>query len=264
MPRTIWKGSISFGLVNIPVNLYTASRDREIKFKMLHKKDLSEIRYARICKSEEKEIPWKDIVKGYENEKGQFVVFEEEDLKKASAEVSKVIEIVAFIDEDEIDSLYYVKPYYLEPEKNASGPYALLRDALKKSKKVALAKFTLHQREHLAVLKTFENVIILNALRYQSELISHENLKLPAAKKASDKELQMALQLIDQLTDSFQPEKYTDTYVEDLKKIIKHKKKMTPKKEKAPTKVHDIMSLLKQSLEKNHDAKRVHKKAKSH
>lgn len=250
--RSIWKGSISFGLVNIPVHMYTASREKEISFVLLHKKDLSEIRYARICKAEGKEVPWEEIVKGYEYEKGDFVIFDEKDFEKANLKKTKTIEILHFIKEDEIDPIYYVKPYYLEPEKNAANAYNLLREALKKSQKVGLAKFVIHNKEHLGLIKCHGNLIILNELRYQSELIHSEDLTIPEAKLANQ-EVNMAIQLIDQLTVHFEPKKYQDTYTEELKRIIKQKAKgrpVHPKKElPRPSKVHDIMSLLKASLE---------------
>lgn len=253
--RSIWKGSISFGLVNIPVSLFTASHDKEISFALLHKTDHSEIRYARICKKEDKEVPWKDIVKGYEYEKGEYVVLDDKDFEKANLQKSKTIDIVSFIDEDEIDSVYYVKPYYLEPEKNGEKAYGLLRDALKKSKKVGLAKFILRNREHLAVVKFHEDVIVLNELRYESELVKVKDLKIPEVAKGNSKELDMAVKLIDQLTVPFHPEKYKDTYIEDLKAVIEQKakgKKIKPKGKEpaASTKIHDIMSLLQESLQK--------------
>ncbi len=252
--RSIWKGAISFGLVNIPVRLYTASQAQEISFVMLHKKDLSEIRYARICKTEEKEVPWKDIVKGYEYESGEFVVFDDKDFEKVNVKKTKTIEIVNFIDQKEIDSIYYVKPYFLEPDKNGERAYALLRDALKKSGKVGLAKYVLRNHEHIAVIKFHDNMIILNELRYDSELLASKELEIPEADKASSKEMSMAIQLIDQLTVPFNPKKYKDTYTEEIKDMIKQKakgKKIHLKTaEKVPTgKIHDIMSLLQQSLE---------------
>lgn len=251
--RSIWKGSISFGLVNIPISMYTASQAKEISFVMLHKKDLSEIRYARICKTEEKEVPWKDIVKGYELEKGDFVVFDEKDFEKANLKKTKTIEIVNFVEEDEIDSTYYVKPYFLEPGKNAEKAYGLLRDALKKAKKVGLAKYVLRNKEHLAVLKPHGNMIILNELRYETELLKAEDLNIPAG-KSNPKEMEMAIQLIDQLTVPFEPKKYKDTYTEEIKQMIKQKAKgkpIHPKTKEAPSpKIHDIMSLLQASLEK--------------
>lgn len=260
--RSIWKGALSFSLVNIPVRLYTASREKEISFSLLHKKDGSEIRYARICKAEDKEIPWNEIGKGYENEKGEFIMMEDKDFEKATLQRTKTIEILHFIEESEIDSIYFVKPYYLEPEKNADNPYSLLRDAMKKSKKVAIAKYVLHNREHIAVVKEYEGMLILNELRYASELVKAEDLKIPTSKKSNGKEIEMAIQLIDQLTVPFNPQEYKDTYIEELKKIIKLKGKgrtIQPKEEKPKsTKIHDMMALLKESLETT--KKKTHKK----
>jgi DNA end-binding protein Ku len=250
----MWKGSISFGLVNIPVKMYTASQEKEISFKLLHKKDLSEIRYARICKTEGKEVPWEDIVKGYEVEDGEFVVLDDKDFEKINVKKTKTIEIINFVEEDEIDTVYYVKPYYLEPEKNGSKAYALLTEALKKSKKVALAQYVIRNHEHIGVLKFHDNMIVLNELRYATELLEVKELKIPEDIKLSTKEISMAVQLIDQLTDSFAPKKYKDTYTEEVKQVIKQKakgKKIHPKTEETPShKIHDIMTLLQQSLEK--------------
>lgn len=253
--RSLWKGSISFGLVNIPVKMYVASHEREFKFVMLHKKDLSQVRYARICKAEDKEIPWEEIVKGYEYEPGEYVVLNEEDFKKANLTKSKTVEILDFVKEEEIDTLLYVKPYFLEPEKNAEKSYHLLREALKKSKKVGIAKFVLHNREHVAVVKPYKDAIILNELRYLDEIVLSKELNLTQKEKISPKELEMALKLIDQLTASFSPSKYKDTYTEEIREIINQKakgKKIHPKgKEPKPSKVQDIMTLLKASLEES-------------
>lgn len=251
--RSLWKGSISFGLVNIPVKMYVASQEKEFKFVMLHKKDLSQIRYSRICKAEEKEVPWQEIVKGYEYEPGEYVVLDEEDFKKANLTKSKTIEILDFVKADEIDTIFYSKPYFLEPEKNADKAYVLLRDALRKSKKVGIAKFVIHNREHVAVIKPHENALILNELRYVDEVVLPKGLNFPENEKASAKELDVALKLVEQLTTSFKPQKYKDTYAEEIKAIIEQKakgKKIYPKgKEPKPSKVQDIMSLLKASLE---------------
>jgi len=254
--RTLWTGAISFGLVNIPIRMYTATKDKELSFVLLHKKDLSEIRFARVCKVEEKEVPWSEIVKGYEYDKGDYVVMNDEDFESANLKKNKTIEIINFIHEDEIDTIYYVKPYFLEPDKNASIAYSLLREALKKSKKVGLAKFIFKNKEHLAVIKAHGDMIILNQLRYETELLNGKDLDLPKAiGKTEHKELDVALKLIDHLTVPFTPEKYKDTYTEVLKTIIKQKSKgktVHPKTEEPkPTKVHDIMSLLKASLEKS-------------
>lgn len=263
--RSIWKGSISFGLVNIPIHMYTASQPKEISFVLLHKQDLSEIRYARICKTEDKEVPWKDIVKGYEYEKGDFVIMQDKDFEKANIKKTKTIEILNFIEEEEIDTVYYVKPYFLEPGKHAEKAYGLLRDALKKSKKVGLAKFVLRNKEHLAVIKFHQNMMILNELRYENELLKPEDLKIPAIGKPNPKEMEMAIQLIDQLTIPFEPKKYKDTFTEEIKRIIKQKAKgkpVHPKTQEPPsTKIHDMMSLLQASLEKKKPLKKSSKTA---
>lgn len=263
--RSMWKGSIVFGLVNIPVKLYVATQDQELKFNLLHKKDNSEIKYVRICKLEGKEVPWDEIVKGYEVSKGEYVVFDDKDFEKVDVARTKSIDIQAFINEDEIDSAYYMKPYFLEPEKNGSKAYALLREALQKSKKVGLARFVLRNREHLGVIKAYEDTLVLNQIRYQEELLQPKALDLPAG-KASPKELDLALDLIERLTIPFDPKEYKDTYVEEMKGIIMKKAKglkIQPKKEGAkPTKVHDLMGLLKASLEKKDSKKAAHKKKK--
>lgn len=261
----MWTGSISFGLVNIPVKMYVASHEREFKFVMLHKKDMSEIRYAKMCKVEDKEVPWDEIVKGYEYHPGEYVIITDEDFKQINLEKSKTIEILHFIQEDEIDTIYYAKPYFLEPDKHAGNAYALLLEALRKSKKVGIAKFVLHNREHLAVIKPYENVIILNELRYSDELVKSKDLELPKKDKTTPQELSIALKLIDHLTTSFKPQDYSDTYTDEVKEMIERKakgKKVHPKGEEAkPSKVHDIMSLLKASLEE--EAPKKIKKRKS-
>ena len=248
--KSIWKGSITFGLVNIPVEMFSASVAREVKFHMLHKKDLSPIRYARICEKEGKEIPWNEIVKGTENEQGKMVVMTAEEIKKSNAPNSHMIEIIQFVKEDEIESVYYDKPYILKPQKGSDKAYSLLKEALIKSKKVGLARFTLHGREHLAVVKQFEDFIIINQLRYAEEIVE---LKSPKASKVPSKELSIAVKLIDQMTGKFKPGAYADSYIKSLKKTIKGKKGQTiaaeAKKTKSP-KVHDMMTLLKASLEK--------------
>lgn len=252
--HALWKGAISFGLVNIPVNMYTASREREISFVLLHQKDLSEIRYARMCKREEREVPWSEIVKGYEYKDGNYVILDDHDFEKANLKKNRTIEILNFVHEEEIDSVYYVKPWFLEPGKNAEMPYSLLREALKKSKKAGLAKFIFHNKEHLGLIKVHENMLVLQQLRYESELLQPQDLNLPKGPgKAQSEELQIALKLIDHLTVPFSPQKYKDTYTEELKSIIRHKAKGKPVHPKTaepkPSKIHDIMSLLKASLE---------------
>lgn len=256
--RAIWKGALSFGLIHIPVRLYSASRSRELKFKMLHKHDLSEIRYARVCKADGKEVPWEDVVKGYEVKDGDYVVLTEADFEKADIKKTRTIEILDFTKEDQIDTIYYATPYYLEPEKGAGKAYALLLEALKRSKKVAVGRFVFHHHEHLGVVRVHENHLILHQLRYQTEILSPKDLNIPQVKVAKN-ELDIALKLIDELTKPFKPSQYSDTYTDDVKALIKKKAKgqrVTIKKEpRAPSaKAQDIMHLLKASLKKKRKA----------
>jgi DNA end-binding protein Ku len=260
--RTIWKGALSFGLVHIPIRMYSASKGNELKFKMLHKKDNGEIRYARICQEDGKEIPWEEIVKGYEYQTGDYVVLTEDDFKKANLEKTRSIEILDFTEENQIDTIYYDTPYYLEPEKGAASAYALLLEALKRSEKVAVGRFIFHNHEHIGVIRPHGNLLVLHQLRYHNELTNPKKLIIPRVKVAKT-EINMALQLIDQLTKPFKPENYSDTYVKELKKVIdkkaKGKKIVVKKTKEEPVKVHNILSLLKSSLKKQ-KAKQKRKK----
>ena len=253
--RSLWNGALSFGLINIPIHVYSGSEPRAITFDLLHKKDLSPIRYAKICKADGKEIPYEDIVKGYEYKEGEYVVLNDEDFKQASVKKTKTIEIFDFVEEDEIDTIYYEKPYFLEPGKGAEKPYLLLRESLKKSKKVGLARFVFHTREHVCVVRPYGNMIILIQLRYHSEIRDAKGLKIPKDVAASPREVTMALKLIEQLTASFTPKKYHDTYEDELAKIIEQKAKgkkikVTKVKETKVTHIKDIMGLLKESIKK--------------
>jgi DNA end-binding protein Ku len=257
--RAIWSGALSFGLINIPVRLFSGTEDHGISFTMLHKKDLSPIRFAKVCKSDGKEVAYEDIVKGYEYTKGEFVVMNEEDFEKVNLKKTKTIDIQEFTSETEIDTILYEKPYFLEPDKGADKAYVILREALKKSKKVGVAKFVFHNREHIAVIKPHGDLLILNQLRYVSEIRAPNELKIPSDDAASAKEVTMALKLIDHLSSHFKPETYHDTYIEELKDIIKAKSKglkiKAKGKEPKITHVNDIMSLLKESLE-SHEKKK--------
>ncbi len=256
--KAIWTGALSFGLVNIPVRLYSATEDRAgLDLDMLHKKDLTPIKYVRVCKADGKEVPWDEIVKGYEYAPGDYVVLTDEDFKKANVKKTKTIDIVDFAKESDIDSMYYAKPYFLEPEKGAFKAYALLREAIKRSKKVGIAKFVIRNREHIGAIRAEGKAIVLEQLRYRDELREPNDLNLPAKDEvASKREIDMALNLIDQLTEGFNPKKFKDTYTEDLKAVIKRKAKgkkpvaKNAKKVKDVREVHDIMSILKKSLEK--------------
>jgi DNA end-binding protein Ku len=250
--KSIWKGAISFGLVNIPVRLYSATERETVEFHMLSKRDHSRIRFLRVSEATGKEVPYEEIVKGYELEDGGYVVVTDEELAEAAPEKSGTIEIQEFVDESEISSLYFDKPYYLEPDKSASKAYALLREALSKSKKVGISQFVLRNREHLCALKTVDDVLVLNALRFSSEIRQTDELSLPDKEKVSTSELSLALKLVDGLTDKFDPKKYKDTYAEEVKKVIDAKAKgqkiKAPAKAPPSTKVIDLTAALKESL----------------
>lgn len=248
---------ISFGLVNIPVKLYSASDETGLDFDMLHKKDMSPIRYARICEATGEEVPYRDIVKGYEYEKGRYVVVEADDFQKARAKKTETIEVLEFIREDEIDIKLLEKPFYVEPAHQVKKAYALLREALRRSRKVGVAKFVLRQKEHLALLKAEGPVLVLDRMRFESQIRDARPLDLPPeGEKVPEKELELALRLVEQLSGRFRPESFKDTYTETLKGVIEAKvhgkEKHVRPEEVPPTKVPDLLSKLKESLEYAH------------
>ena len=249
--RSIWTGMIGFGLVNIPIRLYSPAKEEKIDLDYLHKKDHQPIRYARVCKKEEKEVEWEEIVKGYKIN-GSYVILTDSDFEKANARKTNTIDIQHFSDESEIDPLFYEKPYYLEPEKDYKKVYALLRDALSKTGKVAVATFVMRSREHLVLLKPYGQVIVLNQLRYSNEVISPEELNLPGPSKSSSKEMEMAVDLIKKSTEKFKPTKHKNEYIKELQSIIKEKAKgKAPKKrgkKPVPTKTTRLMADLEKSL----------------
>ncbi|HET8669464.1 MAG TPA: Ku protein [Candidatus Saccharimonadales bacterium] len=252
--RAIWNGSISFGLVNIPVRMYSAANPREgIDLDMLHKDDHAPIRYARICRKDGEEIPWNDVVKGYEYQDGDYVVLTKKELESIDAEKTQTIDIVQFVDQEDIDIRYFEKPYYLEPVKGGDKAYALLRAALQKSGKLALAKFVLHEREHVAAVKPVGRALVLNQMRFPTDLREPGELHFPTDKEVTAKETEMALKLIQQETKPFIAEDLHDTYTEELEEMIKAKTKgkrpaKTSKKAPSDTSAKDIMSALKASL----------------
>ena len=249
--RSIWSGAISFGLIHIPVKLYSASQDQGINFDYLRKQDLCRVQYARVCRSTGEEVPWKDTVKGYEYQKGDYVVLTDEDFKKASPKKTNTIDIADFADEDEIDPKFFEKPYYLEPEKKATKAYILLREALKRSKKVGIARFVLKSKEHMAVLKAEDNILVLNQMRFANEIRKPDELEVPN-EDVNKRELDMAVKLIDQLTTHFKPEDYKDTYTKELQELIDQKVKgeapKVKKETQEPTEVKDLMESLRASL----------------
>jgi DNA end-binding protein Ku len=252
----IWTGSLSFGLINIPVSLYSGSESRGgIELNMLHKEDLSPIRYARICRLDGKEVPFAEIVKGYEYRKGDYVILTDKDFQSINAAKTSTIDIEEFTEESQIDVRYYEKPYYLEPGKGADKAYGLLREALTKSQKVAIARFVLRNREHIAALKPVGKLLVLEQLRFPADLRQPSRLNVPDA-KTSKKELDMALQLIDHLSQPFIPEDFRDTYTDELEKAIEAKVKGRKPKSVKPATVKtesaDLLSSLKASLQKEH------------
>ena len=251
--RSIWSGAISFGLVLIPVKLYTAVQESTLDLDMLRKQDLCPIRYARVCRDTGEEVPYEDIVKGYQYRKGDYVVLEDEDFRRANVRKTQTIDIVEFVNQGEIDPKFIEKPFYLEPTKQARKAYALLREALRKTGKVAVGRFVLRNREHLVVLRSEEDIIVLDQMRFADEIRKPAGLDLPAKDEASDRELDMAIKLIDQLTAPFQPEQFHDTYKEELERVISEKAQgKTPESEEQqpiPTEVPDLMAKLRESLE---------------
>jgi DNA end-binding protein Ku len=251
--RAIWSGTISFGLVNIPVRMYPATEPRRINFDMLHRGDLSPVGYLRVCRQHGEEVPWDEIVKGYEYKKGDYVILTDEDFRKADVEKTESLEILDFADQEEIDSVYFEKPYYLEPGKGADRMYALLHEALKKTGKVGICRYVLRTTEHLGILKIHGDMLILNQMRFATEIRKPDELKLPKKPQVRQSELDMAIQLVKQLSKRFDPAKYRDTYTQELKDMIREKaagkKEIKPKgKEPVPTEVDDLMEKLKASL----------------
>ena len=254
--RSIWNGSISFGLVTIPIKMYSASEDRKLDLDMLDSHDHARIRYKRVNENTGKEVEWKDIVKAYKMDDG-YVVLEDEDFDLANMKKSKTLEIEAFIKEDEVAEVLYKKPYFLEPQKEGGKSYNLLRDALKKTKKLGLATFVMRQKENLCLIGVYNDILVAHIIRFSDEIRDGADLQLPKT-KVSKKEVDMALSLIDQYTEKFDFQKYKDVYNDQLLKIIqakaKGKKSAVKKFESKATPAKDLMAQLKASLEKRKKA----------
>jgi len=254
MARSMWKGSLAFGLVNIPIELYSATRDHRPKFRLLHAKDESPVRYERVCQSEGKPVGWEDLVKGYEYEKGHFVVVTKDDFKTAALEKTKTIDILDFVDPQDIDERYFETPYYLQPAKGADRSYALLREAIRESNKLGVAKIILRDTQHLAAVEAIGDALVLTMMRFSDELADLDDFRFPKAEAIRPAELKMAKQLIDNLTSEWQPDKYTDEYRDNLMKVIQAKVKgRAPKLKERETAqsadVVDLMARLRASLE---------------
>jgi len=255
MARSMWKGSIAFGLVNIPVELYSAVRDHRPKFRLLHAKDEAPVRYERVCQTEGKPVAWEDLVKGYEYSKGQFVVLTKDDFKTAAVEKTKTIDILDFVDPKQVDERYFETPYYLQPGKGADRAYALLREAIRDSGRLGVAKLILREAQHLAAVEAIGDALVLTMMRFSDELADLGEFKFPKKADIRAAELKMARQLIDTLASDWDPEKYTDEYKENLMRVINAKVKgKTPRlkdMESTPkgAQVVDLMARLRASLE---------------
>ena len=254
--RPLWTGALTFGLVNIPVRLHSAVQAKErISFRLLHKTDLSPIKYERVCQKEGEPVDWKEIVKGYEYSKGKFVVLDDDDFKAAAVESSKTIEILDFVASDQIDSRYFETPYYVVPAKGGEKAYALLREAIKRTGMVGIGKITMRTNSlHLAAVKAVGDAIVLEIMRFQDELVDIGEFSFPSEEGVRPQELQMAEQLVGNLSQSFDPSKYTDDYRANLMKIIRAKMKgkkleVPEPEERESTQVVDLMQRLKESLE---------------
>jgi DNA end-binding protein Ku len=263
MARAIWNGAISFGLVTIPVQLVSAVRSQRPRFHLLHKKDDSPVRYERVCERESKPVPWDEIVKGYEYEKGEYAVLDKEDFKRAALEKTDTIDILSFVPGSAIDARYFETPYYVAPGKGADRAYALLRETIRKSGKVGIAQLILRQSQHLAALSVKDDVFVLTMLRLADDLAATDTVKTPSGKGLRDSELQLATRLVDGLAGSWKPEQYKDQYAANLSAIIKAKIKgkgskprlgaIGPAEPKAA--VSDLMERLRESLAANTNAR---------
>lgn len=255
--RSIWNGSISFGLVSIPVKLYSGSEDKKLNLDMLDKNDNARIRYKRVNENTGEEVEWKDIVKGFKKD-DKYIVLEKEDFDNANMKKSKTIDIEEFISESEVADVLFKKPYFLEPQKEGGKSYNLLLNALKKTKKLGVATFVMRQKEHLSLVGIYKDALVLHVIRFSDELRDPGELKLPK-EKVNKKEVDMAISLIDQYTTEFNFEKFKDVYNDQLIKIINSKsagkKAKSEKFESKPTPATDLMAQLKASLEKKKQGK---------
>src|SRR5215469_119998 len=267
--RAIWKGSISFGLVNIPIALYPATRKEELRFRLLRRTDLSPVNYKRVAEKDGKEVPWDDIVKGYEYEKEKYVVLKDEDFQRVDLEATQTVDIQDFVDLEEIDPMFFYKPYYLEPQKGGDKAYALLRDALKDSNKVGIAKVVIKTRQYLAGVKPEDGALVLELMHFANELADSGKLHVPKKTEVGRREMNMAKSLIDSMSSKWNPGKYKDDYREALMEVIEEKVEAggkeveeKPKRAPKPIKVIDLVSVLQKSLEQTGAKKKTTAKSR--
>lgn len=251
MPRAIWKGAVSFGMVSIPIRLYTATEEKDVAFHLLHKKDGARIKQQRYCPEDDAVVEWNDVVRGYEIAPDQYVIMEPEDFEKVPVNTTHTVEITDFVPAAQIDPIYYQRAYYLEPEKVGTKPFALLREVLKDSRLIAIAKVTLRQKEQLCTLRLYEDTIALETMAYADEIRPAKDLDVPGDIQIGERELKMAKSLVEMLTGDFEPEKYQDNYREALLELIGRKAEGQEIKRPAPVagKVTDLMEALRASID---------------
>jgi DNA end-binding protein Ku len=263
--RAIWKGSISFGLVNIPIALYPATRTEELRFRLLRVTDLSPVNYKRVAEKDGKEVPWDQIVKGYEYEKGKYIVLKDEDFQRVDLEATQTVDIQDFVEQQEIDPVFFYKPYYLEPQKGGDKAYVLLREALKKTGKVGIAKVVIKTRQYLAGVKPEKDVLVLELMHFAEELADPSKLHIPKKIEPGKRELDMATALVNSMSSKWDPKKYRDDYRDALMEVIEEKVEAggkeleeKPKKKAPPSpKVIDLVSVLQESLNQAEGAKKT-------
>ena len=256
MARAIWTGSLSFGLVNIPIEVHTAVRDHRPHFRLLHAKDRSPINFERVCQKDRKTVAWEDLVKGYEYEKGRFVVLTKEDFELAAIEKTRRIDVLDFVETDAIDDRYFDKPYYLTAKKGGEAAYALLREAMNEAGRIGIAKFVMRETQHLAAIEGIGDALVLSTLRFADELVDTSSLTFPSGKNVNKAELNMAKMLVENLAAEWDPAKYADDYQENLMRVIKAKMKgkepdLVVEERSRDSNVIDLMERLRQSLDQS-------------
>jgi DNA end-binding protein Ku len=257
-----WKGTISFGLVSIPVELRAATQSDHVSFRMLHAADLAPVKYERVCARDGEPVPWSEIVKGYEYARGKYVILTDEDFRAAALASSKTIDILDFVRADEIDPRFFDTPYYIVPARGGEKGYALLREAIRTTGSVGVGKLTMHHKQHLAGIKTVGDALMLETMRFANHLVDTSEMTFPSADLVRPQELKMATQLVSNLAEAFQPEKYTNDYRANLMKIIQAKKngqkiEVEEAAEPESTKVIDLMARLQESLERSKSGRKL-------
>jgi len=253
MARALWSGSLSFGLVNIPIEIHTAVRDKGPRFRLLRKTDKSRIQFRRVAEEDGEVVEWADIVKGFEYAKGQYIVLTPEDFEKAAVKKDRVIDIQDFVLSEEIDDRFFEKPYYLLPGKGGAKAYALLREAIKKSGRLGIAKFVLRTKQRLAAIEAIGDALVLSTMRFRDELARLEEFEFPAAEEVRQRDLQLAQRLIEEFASDWDAEKYTDDYRQNIMRIVEAKRaRMKPDLERPSdpqsAQVIDLMERLRKSL----------------